>query len=304
MKKKIILGIMLVASMSTFAEMEIENGYRDVEISTAYTSFKKIEHPYAEFHTFVNNQNDFIIKQNNNLSWDKENTFRIYIDGGSSSDVTTTGGGLLYYHGLYIDGTFAGFQSDVKKIKFSKKEKNHGTRGMFRPFYEKQKEDGSRFFISPYYILDNLKGIKNNAIGIYAKQEYLLDFINYEIEGDLKLLVDFNAYRNKVKKINEKTENKNDSMQANLGFSYEKEFGDDDFKIIPKITATYEKEFLGNRKYRVINLEEKDTELAKVGLEIKMSYNNIEFSIEDMYMKSTNSRNSENRIQTMLTYKF
>lgn len=311
MKKKVILGMFLFASFSVFAEMEVERGYGNFEFSTSYShlqSREKILSPYKEIHDFISLQNDFLYKQGATLDWEKENIWRAYAVGGTGKKYQNTGGGILFYH-AYDEGSYFGIQMEGREVKFNAyTESLKGTRGSIRFLFDKQQENGTRLFIAPYYIFDNVKEIQNKSIGIYAKQEIALDLSKYSIlEEGVKTYVEVDTHRNSVKKekeVKDKHRNKNDSIRAGIGISYAETFDGGELKITPNMTVGYEREFLENRKYRSIQEKERDTDNVKMAVGVNMSYKNIDFMVEDMFLKSTNTRNHENRVQAILTYKF
>ncbi|EIJ72054.1 hypothetical protein HMPREF1049_0141 [Fusobacterium necrophorum subsp. funduliforme ATCC 51357] len=311
MKKKMILGMFLFASFSVFAEMEVERGYENFEFSTSYShlqSREKILSPYKEIHDFISLQNDFLYKQGTTLDWEKENIWRTYAIGGTGKKYKNTGGGILFYH-TYDEGSYIGFQMEGREVKFTTyTEALKGIRGSIRFFFDKQQENRTRLFITPYYIFDNVKKIQNKSIGIYAKQEIALDLSKYSLpEEGIKTYIEVDTHRNSVKKekeVKDKHRNKNDSIRAGIGISYEEIFDVGEFEITPKMILGYEREFLEKRKYRSIEIQEQDIDNAKISVGVDIRYKNVNLMIENMFLKSINTRNHENRVQAILTYKF
>lgn len=308
-KKSLYCSIFLIASMSAFAEMEVERGYGNVEISTSYYHFADREEfvsPYKEIHDFVDVQNDFLYKQSS-LDWEKENIWRGYIAGGSGKKYENIGGGLLFYH-AYDEGAFVGVHVEGRNITFKYDEKDlKGSRGSIRFLFDKQEENGTRLFISPYYLFDNIKNIQNKGVGIYAKQEIAVDLAKYALpEEGVKVFAEIDAHRNEVKKQKnfEKHRNKNDSVQAGLGLTYETAIELDEVVITPSIAFGYKREFLEDRKYRSIQEKENNLDIVKASVGVDMKYKNIEIDIENIFFKSTNTRNHENRLSATFTYKF
>lgn len=313
MRRKIFLGF-LVLSLTSFAAMEIERGYGDIEFGASYYNIqekKKEVNPYRELHNYINIQNDFILKQGSLLNWDKENVFRIYATGANSYKYNNNGGGILYYHS-YTDGGFVGVQLEARKIKFKlDKEDLKGTRGTIRFIFDKQTEEGDRLLFTPYYTFDNIKEIKNKAIGLYFRQEFALDLEKYGLVQDgIKVFVDLDTHRDNVKKqknidSKKKTKNKNDSLKVGLGALYNTEIDTNSgVKIKPEVSISYDKEFLEDRKYKAVGIKEKDIDVAKIGIGLSFEYKNVEIGIENTYLKSLNTSNYENRVTGQIIYKF
>ena len=73
MKKVLLLGMLLVVT-SSFAEMEVERGYGNVEFSASYkytSSNLKEFNVLKELHKYEENQNDFLFYSKVNCSFDK-----------------------------------------------------------------------------------------------------------------------------------------------------------------------------------------------------------------------------------------
>ncbi len=310
MRKKFI-SVFFVLSLTSFAAMEVERGYGNVEFGISYYNIKEKKNEvnlYKELHNYIDIQNSFILKQGSMLSWDKENIFRVYATGANAKKYNNNGAGVLYYHS-YTDGGFIGVQLEARKVKFKlDKENLKGTRGTVRFIFDKQSEEGNRILLTPYYTFDNIKGIKNKAIGIYLRQEFALDLEKYGLAQDgIKAFVDLDTHRNSVKKPENsgKIKNKNDSLKAGLGALYKTDIETNSgIKIKPEFSVSYEKEFLENRKYNIIGEKEKDTDIVKAAIGVSFEYKNLEFGIENAYLKSLNTNNYENRVSGQITYKF
>ena len=311
MKKKLLLGILLLAT-SSFAEMEIERGYGNFEFSASYkytSSNVKEFNVLKELHKYEENQNAFLSKEILTINLDKNNIFRPYFIGEKRKDYDNIGGGILVFHS-YQENKYIGFQIDGRKINFKKtgQEKLSANRGMVRLLYTEIGENGKSFLISPYYIFDNLKDVRNRGVGIYARQEIPLNLSKYNlIEEGLNGYLEVDAHRNKIKKDKDnKISNKNDSISLGTGLIYSpiEEYENGNLKVKPEIILGYNREFLEKRKYKSFNEKETNVDTLKVGVGIDIEYKNITLNIEDTYEKSLNSRNYENRVSGKLTYKF
>lgn len=310
MKKLLLLGILLLAS-SSFAEMEVERGYGNVEFSASYkytSSNLKEFNILKELHKYEENQNDFLFKEISAINLDKNDIFRPYFIGENRKDYSNIGGGILVFHS-YQENKYVGFQVDGRKVNFKKsgQEKLSANRGMVKLLYTEIGENRKNFLISPYYIFDNLKNVRNRGIGIYARQEIPLNLSKYNlIEDGLSGYLEVDAHRNKIRKDKDnKISNKNDSISLGTGLIYSPvDYENGNLKIKSEVTLGYNREFLEERKYKSFNEKETNVDTLKVGFRIGIEYKNITFNLEDSYEKSLNSRNYENRVSGKLTYKF
>lgn len=311
MKKVLLLGMLLVVT-SSFAEMEVERGYGNVEFSASYkytSSNLKEFNVLKELHKYEENQNDFLFKEISTINLDKNDIFRPYFIGEKRKDYNNIGGGILVFHS-YQESKYIGFQIDGRKVNFKKsgQEKLSTNRGMIRLLYTEIGENGKIFLISPYYIFDNLKDVRNRGVGIYARQEMPLNLSKYNlIEDGLSGYLEVDAHRNKIRKDKDnKISNKNDSISVGIGVIYSpiEDYENGNLKIKPEAILGYNREFLEKRKYKSFNEKESNVDTLKVGVGFDIEYKNITLNIEDTYEKSLNSRNYENRISGKLTYKF
>lgn len=311
MKKVLLLGMLLVVT-SSFAEMEVERGYGNVEFSASYkytSSNLKEFNVLKELHKYEENQNDFLFKEISTINLDKNDIFRPYFIGEKRKDYNNIGGGILVFHS-YQESKYIGFQIDGRKVNFKKsgQEKLSINRGMIRLLYTEIGENRKNFLISPYYIFDNLKDVRNRGVGIYARQEMPLNLSKYNlIEDGLSGYLEVDAHRNKIRKDKDnKISNKNDSISVGIGVIYSpiEDYENGNLKIKPEAILGYNREFLEKRKYKSFNEKESNVDTLKVGFGFDIEYKNITLNIEDTYEKSLNSRNYENRISGKLTYKF
>lgn len=311
MKKVLLLGMLLVVT-SSFAEMEVERGYGNVEFSASYkytSSNLKEFNVLKELHKYEENQNDFLFKEISTINLDKNDIFRPYFIGEKRKDYNNIGGGILVFHS-YQESKYIGFQIDGRKVNFKKsgQEKLSTNRGMIRLLYTEIGENRKNFLISPYYIFDNLKDVRNRGVGIYARQEIPLNLSKYNlIEDGLSGYLEVDAHRNKIRKDKDnKISNKNDSISVGIGVIYSpiEDYENGNLKIKPEAILGYNREFLEKRKYKSFNEKESNVDTLKVGFGFDIEYKNITLNIEDTYEKSLNSRNYENRISGKLTYKF
>ena len=100
MRKVLLLGMLLVAA-SSFAEMEVERGYGNIEFSTSYnytSSNVKEFNILRELHKYEENQNAFLFKEISTISLDKNDIFRPYFVGENRKDYNNIGGGILVFH--------------------------------------------------------------------------------------------------------------------------------------------------------------------------------------------------------------
>ena len=311
MKKVLLLGMLLVAT-SSFAEMEVEQGYGNLEFSASYkytsTNLKEFN-VLKELHRYEENQNDFLFKEISTINLDKNDIFRPYFIGENRKDYSNIGGGILVFHS-YQESKYIGFQIDGRKVNFKKlgQEKLSTNRGMIRLLYTEIGENRKNFLISPYYIFDNLKDVRNRGIGIYVRQEIPLNLSKYNlIEDGLNGYLEVDAHRNKIRRDKDnKISNKNDSISVGIGVIYSpiEDYENGNLKIKPEAILGYNREFLEKRKYKSFNEKETNVDTLKVGVGFNIEYKNITLNIEDTYEKSLNSRNYENRISGKLTYKF
>lgn len=311
MKKVLLLGMLLVAT-SSFAEMEVEQGYGNLEFSASYkytsTNLKEFN-VLKELHRYEENQNDFLFKEISTINLDKNDIFRPYFIGENRKDYSNIGGGILVFHS-YQENKYIGFQIDGRKVNFKKlgQEKLSTNRGMIRLLYTEIGENRKNFLISPYYIFDNLKDVRNRGIGIYVRQEIPLNLSKYNlIEDGLNGYLEVDAHRNKIRRDKDnKISNKNDSISVGIGVIYSpiEDYENGNLKIKPEAILGYNREFLEKRKYKSFNEKETNVDTLKVGVGFNIEYKNITLNIEDTYEKSLNSRNYENRISGKLTYKF
>ena len=311
MKKVLLLGMLLVVT-SSFAEMEVERGYGNVEFSASYkytSSNLKEFNVLKELHKYEENQNDFLFKEISTINLDKNDIFRPYFIGEKRKDYNNIGGGILVFHS-YQESKYIGFQIDGRKVNFKKtgQEKLSTNRGMIRLLYTEIGENRKNFLISPYYIFDNLKDVRNRGVGIYARQEMPLNLSKYNlIEDGLSGYLEVDAHRNKIRKDKDnKISNKNDSISVGIGVIYSpiEDYENGNLKIKPEAILGYNREFLEKRKYKSFNEKETNVDTLKIGAGFDIEYKNITLNIEDSYEKSLNSRNYENRISGKLTYKF
>lgn len=311
MRKVLLLGMLLVVT-SSFAEMEVERGYGNVEFSVSYkytSSNLKEFNVLKELHKYEENQNDFLFKEISTINLDKNDIFRPYFIGEKRRDYNNIGGGILVFHS-YQESKYIGFQIDGRKVNFKKlgQEKLSTNRGMIRLLYTEIGENRKNFLISPYYIFDNLKDVRNRGVGIYARQEMPLNLSKYNlIEDGLSGYLEVDAHRNKIRKDKDnKISNKNDSISVGIGIIYSpiEDYENGNLKIKPEAILGYNREFLEKRKYKSFNEKESNVDTLKVGVGFDIEYKNITLNIEDTYEKSLNSRNYENRISGKLTYKF
>lgn len=311
MKKVLLLGMLLVVT-SSFAEMEVERGYGNVEFSASYkytSSNLKEFNVLKELHKYEENQNDFLFKEISTINLDKNDIFRPYFIGEKRKYYNNIGGGILVFHS-YQESKYIGFQIDGRKVNFKKsgQEKLSTNRGMIRLLYTEIGENRKNFLISPYYIFDNLKDVRNRGVGIYARQEMPLNLSKYNlIEDGLSGYLEVDAHRNKIRKDKDnKISNKNDSISVGIGVIYSpiEDYENGNLKIKPEAILGYNREFLEKRKYKSFNEKETNVDTLKVGVGFNIEYKNITLNIEDTYEKSLNSRNYENRISGKLTYKF
>ena len=311
MKKVLLLGMLLVVT-SSFAEMEVERGYGNVEFSASYkytSSNLKEFNVLKELHKYEENQNDFLFKEISTINLDKNDIFRPYFIGEKRKYYNNIGGGILVFHS-YQESKYIGFQIDGRKVNFKKsgQEKLCTNRGMIRLLYTEIGENRKNFLISPYYIFDNLKDVRNRGVGIYARQEMPLNLSKYNlIEDGLSGYLEVDAHRNKIRKDKDnKISNKNDSISVGIGGIYSpiEDYENGNLKIKPEAILGYNREFLEKRKYKSFNEKESNVDTLKVGVGFDIEYKNITLNIEDTYEKSLNSRNYENRISGKLTYKF
>ena len=311
MKKELLLGILLLTT-SSFAEMEVERGYGNIEFSASYkytSSNVKEFNVLKELHKFEENQNSFLFKEISTINLDKNDIFRPYFIGENRKDYNNIGGGILVFHS-YQESKYIGFQVDGRKVSFKKldQEKLSTNRGMVRLLYTEIGENKKNFLISPYYIFDNLKDVRNRGVGIYARQEIPLNLSKYNlVEDGLNGYIETDAHRNKIRKNkNSKNSNKNDSISLGVGLIYSpiEDYENGNLKVKPEVILGYNREFLEKRKYKSFNEKETNVDTLKAGVGFDIEYKNITLSIEDMYEKSLNSRNYENRVSGKLTYKF
>ena len=313
MRKVLLLGMLLVAA-SSFAEMEVERGYGNIEFSASYnytSSNVKEFNILRELHKYEENQNAFLFKEISTISLDKNDIFRPYFVGENRKDYNNIGGGILVFHS-FQENKYIGLQVDGRKVNFKNKktdqEKISTNRGMVRILYTEIGENRKNFLISPYYIFDNLKDVRNRGVGIYARQEMPLNLSKYNlIEDGLSGYLEVDTHRNKIRKDKDnKISNKNDSISVGIGGIYSpiQDYENGNLKIKPEAILGYNREFLEKRKYKSFNEKESNVDTLKVGVGFDIEYKNITLNIEDTYEKSLNSRNYENRISGKLTYKF
>ena len=313
MRKVLLLGMLLVAA-SSFAEMEVERGYGNIEFSASYkytSSNVKEFNILRELHKYEENQNAFLFKEISTISLDKNDIFRPYFVGENRKDYNNIGGGILVFHS-FQENKYIGLQVDGRKVNFKNKktdqEKISTNRGMVRILYTEIGENRKNFLISPYYIFDNLKNVRNRGVGIYAREEIPLNFSKYNlIEDGLTGYIEADAHRNKIRRDkNNKIGNKNDSISLGAGLIYSpiEDYENGNLKIKPKAILGYNREFLEKRKYKSFNEKETNVDTLKIGAGFDIDYKNITLNIEDTYEKSLNSRNYENRISGKLIYKF
>lgn len=313
MKKKLLLGVLLMG-VSAFGEMEVERGYGNFEISTDYrytSSNVKGLDVISEMHNYEKAQNDFLFREIKTINLDKNEIIRPYFMGESRKNYNNAGGGVLILHS-HQEHKYIGLQVDVKKVNFkqSSEEKISSNRGMVRVLYAEIGEDNEKkLLVSPYYIFDNLKDVRNRAVGIYARQEFDLNLAKYNlIENGLTGYVEADAHRNKIKKEkNSKIDNKNDSITLGAGviynpFEHHQFLENADVKT--NFILGYNRELLEKRKYKSYNEKESNVDILKVGVSLDINYKNVTLNIEDTYEKSLNSRNYENRVSGKITYKF
>lgn len=313
MRKVLLLGMLLVAA-SSFAEMEVERGYGNIEFSASYnytSSNVKEFNILRELHKYEENQNAFLFKEISTINLDKNDIFRSYFVGENRKDYNNIGGGILVFHS-FQENKYIGLQVDGRKVNFKNKktdqEKISTNRGMVRILYTEIGENRKNFLISPYYIFDNLKNVRNRGVGIYAREEIPLNLSKYNlIEDGLTGYIEADAHRNKTRRDkNNKIGNKNDSISLGAGVIYSpiEDYENGNLKIKPKAILGYNREFLEKRKYKSFNEKETNVDTLKIGAGFDIDYKNITLNIEDTYEKSLNSRNYENRISGKLIYKF
>lgn len=316
MKKRLILSIFILASYSLFADMEVERGYGNLEFVTKYSNFSTNDKDFnfiKEMHKYIENQNDYLYQESNTLDIDKDLVIRPYFITEQRKKYNNIGGGLSIFHS-YEQGVYIGLNAEGRKITFKpedeKEKKITANRGTFRVFYNKI-EDEKNFLISPYYTFDNLKGIRNRVVGIYAKQEIPLNLAKFNlIENGLKGYLEIDTHRISVQKPKEKNskekfENKNDSINGTIGLIYSPEaYEYKDFKLKTKASIGYNKEFLEKRKYKTFNEKDDNTDNLKAKVNLDFEYKNINLGIEDVYTKSLNSKNYENKVSAKITYRF
>ena len=148
MKKVLLLGMLLVVT-SSFAEMEVERGYGNVEFSASYkytSSNLKEFNVLKELHKYEENQNDFLFKEISTINLDKNDIFRPYFIGEKRKYYNNIGGGILVFHS-YQESKYIGFQIDGRKVNFKKsgQEKLSTNRGMIRLLYTEIGENRKNF---------------------------------------------------------------------------------------------------------------------------------------------------------------
>ena len=294
MKKRLILSIFILASYSLFADMEVERGYGNLEFVTKYSNFSTNDKDFnfiKEMHKYIENQNDFLYQESNTLDIDKDLVIRPYFITEQRKKYNNIGGGLSIFHS-YEQGVYIGLNAEGRKITF-------------------KPEEEKNFLISPYYTFDNLKGIRNRVVGIYAKQEIPLNLAKFNlIENGLKGYLEIDTHRISVQKPKEKNskekfENKNDSINGTIGLIYSPEaYEYKDFKLKTKASIGYNKEFLEKRKYKTFNEKDDNTDNLKAKVNLDFEYKNINLGIEDVYTKSLNSKNYENKVSAKIIYRF
>lgn len=296
--KKLLLFLILSNAMSTvaladdFDDFTIKTawGWSGFEIgadsSTLNTDDKNyFKERYLELESELDRTYNFLQRDDR----DKDKLFNVHYNNISSKSFTGKSGEIILGLSNSSDERF-GIKGIFGKNKL--KESDDKIDKLGGQLFYNFNDDVTNYFIAGFYNYHKLNDEKIEDMGIDLRYKKLIEnlyfeYINpsYFLGGNYTLLKD---------KIKDKSNKSNRSLAINAGLEAKNEVEINDIKITTKLYTGLEHEFFDNKKYKSLNINEKDKDNAILGISFSVKATEVvNVFLDAKVKKSLNTDNQE-----------